>query len=74
MSSTKNGTDGTLIKDEVVELPTLDAFAAIHAYNASHPDRTVISSSVVLPNTPEDHLRETYPRYHRNGQWVDETD
>jgi hypothetical protein len=66
--------EGALIKDEVVDLPTGNVYGAITEYNDAHPDRKAISSGVVLPGTPDDHLRDTFPRYHRDGQWVTETD
>jgi hypothetical protein len=64
-------TNDTLIRDEVVYLGALDVFGAIDEFNRSYPDRKAISSGLVLPGTPEDHLRETYPRHHRGGYWVD---
>ena len=74
IDSTKNGTDGKLIRSEVADLGATDVYGAIHAYNEAHPDRTARSSGVVLPGTPEDYLQRSYPRYQRDGHWVDETD
>lgn len=66
--------DDTLIRDEVVDLAAVDVYGAIDAYNRAHPERRAISSGRILPGTPEDHLRETYPRHHRGGYWVVDTD
>ncbi|MDS0140603.1 MULTISPECIES: hypothetical protein [unclassified Amycolatopsis] len=75
ISSIKRGealTNDTLIKDEVLDLGAVEVYGAIDAYNRTHPDRVAISSGQVLPGTPDDHLRETYPRHHRGGYWVEE--
>lgn len=67
-----NAADPTLIRHEIVDLPTDNSIGASREYNQANPGRTARSSGAVLPGTPDSALQRV--RYERNGHWVDETD